>query len=305
MTPAIVITGPTACGKSDVADRLAEQLGSEVVSADAMQVYRGMDIGTAKTPLSERRVPLRLVDIVEVGEAYSAARYQLDARAEIDRLLASGRVPVICGGTGLYIRAAIDDMQFPFGQIDSERRVRYHEMAERLGADGLHRVLAERDPASAAEIHPHNVTRTIRALEMADEGVSYAQQRQGFSSPTSVYPSVQVALTRDRAALYRRIDERVDAMMEAGLLQEVLGLLDRGAREALTAMQAIGYKELIDYIDGACTLEAAVELIKQRSRRYAKRQLAWCRRDARITWVNMDEMDATAAAAHIRRLAGI
>lgn len=305
MTPAIVITGPTACGKSDVADRLAEQLGSEVVSADAMQVYRGMDIGTAKTPLSERRVPLRLVDIVEVGEAYSAARYQLDARTEIDRLLASGRVPVICGGTGLYIRAAIDDMQFPSGQIDSERRVRYHEMAERLGADGLHRVLAERDPASAAEIHPHNVTRTIRALEMADEGVSYAQQRQGFSSPTSVYPSVQVALTRDRAALYRRIDERVDAMMEAGLLQEVLGLLDRGAREALTAMQAIGYKELIDYIDGACTLEAAVELIKQRSRRYAKRQLAWCRRDTRITWVNMDKMDATAAATHIRRLAGI
>ena len=305
MTPAIVITGPTACGKSDVADRLAEQLGSEVVSADAMQVYRGMDIGTAKTPLSERRVPLRLVDIVEVGEAYSAARYQLDARAEIDRLLASGRVPIICGGTGLYIRAAIDDMRFPSGQIDSERRVRYHEMAERLGADGLHRVLAERDPASAAEIHPHNVTRTIRALEMADEGVSYARQRQGFSSPTSVYPSVQVALTRDRAELYRRIDERVDAMMETGLLQEVLGLLDRGAREALTAMQAIGYKELIDYIDGACTLEAAVELIKQRSRRYAKRQLAWCRRDARITWVNMDEMDATAAAAHIRRLAGI
>lgn len=305
MTPAIVITGPTACGKSDVADRLAEQLGSEVVSADAMQVYRGMDIGTAKTPPSEQRVPLRLVDIVEVGEAYSAARYQLDARAEIDRLLASGRVPVICGGTGLYIRAAIDDMRFPSGQIDSERRARYHEMAERLGADGLHRVLAERDPASAAEIHPHNVTRTIRALEMADEGVSYARQRQGFSSPTSVYPSVQVALTRDRAALYRRIDERVDAMMEAGLLQEVLGLLDRGAREALTAMQAIGYKELIDYVDGACTLEAAVELIKQRSRRYAKRQLAWCRRDARITWVNMDEMDATAAAAHIRRLAGI
>ena len=305
MTPVIVITGPTACGKSDVADRLAEQLGSEVVSADAMQVYRGMDIGTAKTPLSERRVPLRLVDIVEVVEAYSAARYQLDARAEIDRLLASGRVPIICGGTGLYIRAAIDDMRFPSGQIDSERRVRYHEMAERLGADGLHRVLAERDPASAAEIHPHNVTRTIRALEMADEGVSYARQRQGFSSPTSVYPSVQVALTRDRAALYRRIDERVDAMMETGLLQEVLGLLDRGAREALTAMQAIGYKELIDYIDGACTLEAAVELIKQRSRRYAKRQLAWCRRDARITWVNMDEMDATAAAAHIRRLAGI
>lgn len=305
MTPTIVITGPTACGKSDVADRLAEQLGSEVVSADAMQVYRGMDIGTAKMPLSERRVPLRLVDIVEVGEAYSAARYQLDARAEIDRLLASGRTPVICGGTGLYIRAAIDDMWFPSGQIDSERRARYHEMAERLGADGLHRVLAERDPASAAEIHPHNVTRTIRALEMADEGVSYAQQRQGFSSPTSVYPSVQVALTRDRAALYRRIDERVDAMMETGLLQEVLGLLDRGAREALTAMQAIGYKELIGYIDGACTLEAAVELIKQRSRRYAKRQLAWCRRDTRITWVNMDEMDATAAAAHIRRLAGI
>ena len=192
MTPTIVITGPTACGKSDVADRLAEQLGSEVVSADAMQVYRGMDIGTAKMPLSERRVPLRLVDIVEVGEAYSAARYQLDARAEIDRLLASGRTPVICGGTGLYIRAAIDDMRFPSGQIDSERRARYHEMAERLGADGLHRVLAERDPASAAEIHPHNVTRTIRALEMADEGVSTHSSDRDSHHPRRSIPAYRL-----------------------------------------------------------------------------------------------------------------
>lgn len=304
MTSAIVITGPTACGKSEVADRLAEQIGSEVLSADAMQVYRGMDIGTAKTPPSERRVPLRLVDIVDVGTAYSAACYQADARRELDRVQMSGRIPVICGGTGLYIRAAIDDMRFPSGQIDSDRRERYREMAERLGADGLHRYLAERDPASAAEIHPHNVTRTIRALEMADEGISYARQRQGFSSPKPIYPCVQIALTRDRQALYQRIDERVDAMMAAGLLQEVRGLLDRGAREALTAMQAIGYKELIAYLDGRCTLDAAVDLIKQRSRRYAKRQLSWCRRDSRIAWLDMEGLDIDTAVARIRRLAG-
>lgn len=294
--PVVAIVGPTASGKSAVADLVAERLGTEVISADAMQVYRGMDIGTAKTPVDERRVPLLLVDVVDPIEPYSAALFQRDARAQIDRLLAEGRIPVLCGGTGLYVRAAIDDMRFPRGEVDSADRVRYQRLAEELGDEGIHALLARRDPESAALIHPHNVRRTIRALEMLDDGRSYARQHEGFSTPRAWYPSLQFALTMDRARLYARIDARVDAMMRAGLLDEVRGLMDAGAADALTSRQAIGYKELIDALEGRCTIGEAVDLIKLRSRRYAKRQLSWFRRDPRITWLDMDVLDAGGAA---------
>lgn len=295
-SPVIAVVGPTASGKSAVADLVAEALGSEVVSADAMQVYRGMDIGTAKTPVSERRVPLLLVDVADPTEPYSAALYQRDSRRAIDRLRAEGRVPVLCGGTGLYVRAALDEMEFPRGEVDGAARQRYQDLAGKLGPEGVHSLLAERDPESAALIHPHNVRRVVRALEMLDEGVSYARQSAGFSEPREHYPSLQFALTMDRARLYARIDARVDAMMRAGLLDEVRGLMDAGAADALTSRQAIGYKELIDALEGRCTIGEAVDLIKLRSRRYAKRQLSWFRRDPRITWLDMDVLDADGAA---------
>lgn len=295
-SPVIAVVGPTASGKSAVADLVAEALGSEVVSADAMQVYRGMDIGTAKTPVSERRVPLLLVDVADPTEPYSAALYQRDSRREIDRLRAEGRVPVLCGGTGLYVRAALDEMEFPRGEVDGAARQRYQDLAGKLGPEGVHALLAERDHESAALIHPHNVRRVVRALEMLDEGVSYARQSAGFSKPREHYPSLQFALTMDRARLYARIDARVDAMMRAGLLDEVRGLMDAGAADALTSRQAIGYKELIDALEGRCTIGEAVDLIKLRSRRYAKRQLSWFRRDPRITWLDMDVLDADGAA---------
>lgn len=295
-SPVIAVVGPTASGKSAVADLVAEALGSEVVSADAMQVYRGMDIGTAKTPVSERRVPLLLVDVADPTEPYSAALYQRDSRRAIDRLRAEGRVPVLCGGTGLYVRAALDEMEFPRGEVDGAARQRYQDLAGKLGPEGVHTLLAERDPESAALIHPHNVRRVVRALEMLDEGVSYARQSAGFSEPREHYPSLQFALTMDRARLYARIDARVDAMMRAGLLDEVRGLMDAGAADALTSRQAIGYKELIDALEGRCTIGEAVDLIKLRSRRYAKRQLSWFRRDPRITWLDMDVLDADGAA---------
>lgn len=295
-SPVIAVVGPTASGKSAVADLVAEALGSEVVSADAMQVYRGMDIGTAKTPVSERRVPLLLVDVADPTEPYSAALYQRDSRRAIDRLRAEGRVPVLCGGTGLYVRAALDEMEFPRGEVDGVARQRYQDLAGKLGPEGVHALLAERDPESAALIHPHNVRRVVRALEMLDEGVSYARQSAGFSKPREHYPSLQFALTMDRARLYARIDARVDAMMRAGLLDEVRGLMDAGAADALTSRQAIGYKELIDALEGRCTIGEAVDLIKLRSRRYAKRQLSWFRRDPRITWLDMDVLDAGGAA---------
>lgn len=305
MRPIIAITGPTAVGKSAVADHVALALGTDVLSADAMQVYKGMVIGTAKTPVSERLVPLRLIDIVDPSEPYSAALYQLHARSEIARLDANGQPVVFCGGTGLYLRAALDHMVFPKGEVDDERRATFLSLHKELGDNGLHQILAERDPASAACIHPHNVKRVIRALEMHDEGVSYAEQSSGFSNPQQEYEYVIFALSMHRSRLYDRINARVDSMMRQGLLEEVAGLLESGARDALTSRQAIGYKELIEYLDGSCSLEEAVDMIKQRSRRYAKRQLAWCRRDARMEWLDIDVLGIEGAVEEILSRVGL
>lgn len=286
---AIAIVGPTAVGKSDVADRLAARLSSEVLSCDAIQIYRGMDIGTAKMMPEECSAPLRLVDIVDPGVAYSAALYQSDARAHIDRLLGEKRLPVFCGGTGLYLKAALDEMDFPSGELEDERRAGYQELAVRIGEEALHALLAERDPESAAVIHPHNVRRVIRALEMHDDGVSYAQQKSKFSIPRERYHALWFGLTRSREVLYERINLRVDLMFEQGLVDEVRGLMDQGMGDALTSMQAIGYKEIIDVFRGVISMDEARELIKMRSRRYAKRQLSWFKRDDRIVWFDMDE----------------
>ena len=286
---AVAIVGPTAVGKSDVADRLAARLSSEVLSCDAMQIYRGMDIGTAKMMPEECSAPLRLVDIVDPGVAYSAALYQSDARAHIERLLGEQRLPVFCGGTGLYLKAALDEMDFPSGDLEDERRAGYQELSERIGEEALHALLAERDPESAAVIHPHNVRRVIRALEMHDDGVSYAEQKSKFSVTRERYHVLWFGLTRSRKLLYERINLRVDLMFEQGLVGEVRGLMDQGLGDALTSMQAIGYKEIIDALRGTISMDEARDLIKMRSRRYAKRQLSWFKRDDRIVWFDMDE----------------
>lgn len=300
MTPSLIaITGPTASGKSEVADLVAERLGSPVISADSMQVYRGMDIGTAKTPVAERRVPLLMVDLVDPVQPYSAALYQRDAREIIDGLLSRGMVPVLAGGTGLYLRAALDEMDFPRGEVGGHVRSRYEDVLERRGGAALFEMLRERDPKSADVIHPHNVRRVIRALEMCDEGVSYAEQKDGFGSPVAHYPYHLFALTMDRAELYRRIDARVDRMIASGLVDEVRALVEHGAADALTSRQAIGYKEIIDALAGKITMGEAVDLIKRRSRRYAKRQLSWCRGDARTEWLDIDELGVTGAAQAI------
>ena len=295
----VAIVGPTAVGKSAVADRVARALDTDVLSVDAMQVYRGMDIGTAKTPINERLVPLRLVDLVDPAVNYSAALFQRDARCEIERLRALGKPVVLCGGTGLYLRAALDEMDFPAGETKSDARVRYERLANEAGSHALHELLRSRDPRSADVIHEHNVRRVIRALEMLDEGTSYADQKAAFSAPRPRYEAVYFGLTMERERLYQRIDDRVDAMIAAGLIDEVERLMNAGAAPALTARQAIGYKELIAYLEGTIALDEAVELIKMRSRRYAKRQLSWFRRDGRISWISMDELDEDAAATFI------
>jgi len=296
-TRVLAVVGPTAVGKTALAEELASRLGGEIVSADSMQVYRGMDIGTAKPPASERRVPYHCIDLVEPGEPFSAALFQRVARAAIDEIARRGSLPVVAGGTGLYVRAALDRMEFPRGELaDNPVRERYELYAAENGAVALHGLLAQRDPASAAAIHPNNTRRVIRALEMADEGVSYSQQAAGFSARESVYDARYLGLTMDREALYARVDARVDAMLADGLLGEVERLLDAGLRSALTATQAIGYKELVPVIEDGADLGSAIDAVKQASRRYAKRQLTWFRSDPRITWIDVTEMSGPAAA---------
>lgn len=297
--PVVCVVGPTASGKSALAELVAERLASSVVSVDAMQVYRGMDIGTAKTPPASRRVPLLMVDVADPAQNYSVRLFQTAARGCVDELLDDGRVPVLCGGTGLYLNAVIDEMEFPAGEKDGAARGRYERLAAERGGDAAYALLAERDPESASLIHPHNVRRVVRALEMLDEGVSYARHSEGLHSRAPHYDARLWGLAMSRERLYARIDRRVDEMMSAGLLDEVRSLAERGLSPELSAGQAIGYKELLAALSGETSLDEAVELIKLRSRRYAKRQLSWFRHDGRVRWIDLDEQSLDEGAARI------
>ena len=281
----ISIVGPTASGKSALADEVCLALGGEVVSADSMQVYRGMDIGTAKTPVGERRVPLHCIDLVDVGQPYSAALFATDAHVRIDGLLAQDKLPVVCGGTGLYVRAALEDMCFPEGeQVENPVRARYEALAAQMGSLAFHDLLAQRDPQSAALIHPNNVRRVVRAFELLEQGSSYAAEHATLHERVDRHPTLHVGLTMPRELLYERINARVDKMMEQGLVDEVRGLQAAGLADTLTARQAIGYKEILDALEGRISMGEAVESIKQSSRRYAKRQYTWFNADKRINW---------------------
>jgi tRNA dimethylallyltransferase len=293
----LAIVGPTGVGKTAVAEEVAVRLGSEVVSADSMQIYRGMDIGTAKPPVSARRARYWCLDLVNPGTPYSAALYQQAAREAIEDISARSMTPILAGGTGLYVRAALDDLSFPAGdQKDNAVRKFYEDYADANGAPALYQLLVERDPDSAAVVHQNNTRRVIRALEMLDGGIPYAEQRAGFSTRTSVYDAVFVGLTMDRERLYQRIDARVDAMVDVGLLGEVEELLDAGLRATLTASQAIGYKEFVPVVEGKAELEDAVAAVKQATRRYAKRQLTWFRADPRVLWIDVDHVPVQRAA---------
>ena len=292
----LAIVGPTASGKSSLAEEVATRLSTSIVSTDAMQVYCGMDIGTAKTPVGERKCPLLMVDICSVGEDYSVRLFQRDARAEVDALLAQGKVPVLCGGTGLYLDAVVDQMDFPSGERGSEVRERYERLAESEGGDAVWRELERRDHESASLIHPHNVRRVIRALELLDQGGSYARTHEGLHSRASHYDSVIFGLKMDRQRLYRRIDERVDGMFDEGLVDEVRTLREEGLELSTTASQAIGYKEVLEFLGGRSTENEARDLVKARTRRYAKRQISWFKRDGRVRWLDMDALDTKGAA---------
>ncbi len=292
----LAIVGPTAVGKTALTLRLAEKLGGEVISADSMQVYRGMDVGTAKpTPAERTRVPHHLIDVCEPGEAFSAADYQRLARAAVEDIAGRGRLAIFSGGTGMYIRAAIDD--YNFITINNDWRVRdeLRQEAREAGLSQLYARLADVDPQVAARVHQNDERRIVRALEVfATTGRPLSYWEAQKDARQAIYHAVFIGLRRPRAELYARIDRRVDAMVAMGLVDEVRALLHRGM--GFVAHQALGYKEVIPFLEGRCTLGEMKENIKRETRRYAKRQLTWFRGDARVQWIDVsDETEAEAA----------
>lgn len=288
-TKLIAIVGPTASGKSDVAIELAKRIGGEVISADSMQIYKGMDIGTAKVTRKEMQgVPHHLIDIVEPTEPFSVAEYQGLARQKIDEITRRGKIPILVGGTGLYVRSVIDKLEFPSGEVTSAVRRRLEERAEQEGGDALYGELIVKDPAAAGIVHPKNVRRVIRALEVIElTGRPFSEFHREWKNRESVYDLEMFGLTMDREKLRERINRRVDRMIEGGLLDEVKDLVARGYERFLTSQQAIGYKELIGYLEGETSLEEAVDTLKARTRQYAKRQLTWFRADSRVRWIDV------------------
>ncbi|MFI8826658.1 tRNA (adenosine(37)-N6)-dimethylallyltransferase MiaA [Streptomyces sp. NPDC053431] len=279
----IAVVGPTAAGKSDLGVFLAQQLGGEVVNADSMQLYRGMDIGTAKLTVEERGgVPHHLLDIWDVTEAASVAEYQRLARAEIDRLLAEGRTPILVGGSGLYVRGALDVMEFP--GTDPELRARLEAELEERGSGVLHARLAAADPEAARAILPSNGRRIVRALEVIEiTGKPFTANLPGHDS---VYDTVQIGVDVARPELDERIATRVDRMWEAGLVDEVRTLEAQGLREGRTAARALGYQQVLAALAGECTEDEARAETVRATKRFARRQDSWFRRDPRVHWLS-------------------
>lgn len=279
MQPLLVITGPTAVGKTELTLALARRLDGEVVSADSMQVYRGMDIGTAKPTAAERQgIPHHLIDIADPNESYDVARFVSDASAAIAEIAGRGRLPIVSGGTGLYISSLLSGAVFPEGTRDEDYRRTLDIYEKDFGADGLHAMLAAADPESAAAIHPNNLPRVKRALEFFHcTGEKFSAYRAGQQNAPSPYRATILLLERPRQELYARIEQRVDQMLGQGLLGEVESLLAAGVSARANAMQGLGYKELVYYIRGLSTWEESVRLLKRNTRRYAKRQLTWWR----------------------------
>lgn len=301
----LVVCGPTASGKTRLAVDIALKFGGEVVSADSMQVYRGMDIGTAKPTMQETRgVPHHMMNCAQPGTAYGAAVYRDRARECISEISSRGRLPILCGGTGLYISAVVYPLDFAGADADGQLRQELQSLAERHGVEALHEKLKQADPDAAASIHPNNVRRVIRALEKAHAPGGSQDTGQSLFNGEPLYDLAWIGLTMNRQALYQRIDVRVDEMMARGHIDEVRGLT-AVLRSDSTAFQAIGYKELLAYINGKTTLKEAVEQIKSGTRNYAKRQMTWFKRESSIRWFDIGDFDSlecmeTAVFGYIR-----
>ena len=284
----VILTGPTAVGKTALSLKLAGRIGGEIISADSMQVYRGMDIGSAKaTPQERALIPHHLIDLLDPSEEFHVVRFQEEARRAIEDIASRGKIPIMTGGTGFYIQAVLYDIDFTEAAEDAQYRQMLEEKARTEGNEALHAMLAEADPASAAAIHANNVKRVIRALEYYHEtGNRISEHNEAERQRKSPYCSAYFVLNDERSRVYERINRRVDEMMKQGLPEEVDGLRRKGYTRDLVSMQGLGYKELLAYFDGEMSLEEAVETIKRDTRHFAKRQLTWFRRERDVIWVD-------------------
>ncbi|MEC0228346.1 tRNA (adenosine(37)-N6)-dimethylallyltransferase MiaA [Paenibacillus alba] len=295
----LVLLGPTAVGKTKLSLEIAQQFGCEIISGDSMQVYRGMDIGTAKASEAEQKlVPHHLIDIHDPSYPFSAAEFQERVKDLIMDIHSRGKLPFIVGGTGLYIESVCYNYQFTDVSMDEAFRQEQEAFALSSGDEALHQRLREIDPGSADRLHANDRRRVIRALEIYHVSGETMSTHLASQKKESPYELCIIGLTMDRALLYKRIEERIDAMMQEGLLEEVESLLAAGCPKQAISMQALGYKEIVSYLDGDMSLEAAVTLLKRDTRRYAKRQLSWFRHMKDIHWV--DVTDSANFSAHFQ-----
>lgn len=291
--PLIVLTGPTAVGKTALSIGLAKAIGGEIISADSMQVYKHMDIGSAKIMSDEMQgVPHYLVDVLEPSEEFHIARFQEMAKAAMDEIYSRGHIPILVGGTGFYIQSITRDIDFTENDGDMTYRHELEEYAKIHGGEELHKRLQQIDPKAADEIHANNVKRVIRALEYFHQtGQPISQHNEEQKQKETPYDLRYFVLNDIRSRLYERIEKRIDLMLEQGLVDEVKRLKDMGYTRDMVSMQGLGYKEIIAYLDGEYTLEEAVYILKRDTRHFAKRQLTWFKREQDVIWINKDEFD--------------
>ena len=298
----IVIAGPTACGKTEYAIRVAENTGGEIVSCDSMQIYKFMSIGSAKPTAEElSRAKHWLVDKIDPRDDFSVARYRDMAKDAINDILSRGKTPIIAGGTGLYLNSLLYDMDFSEADRDLELRQTLMDEADLFGPEYVYKKLEAIDPVKASKIHPNNLKKVIRALEGASNGKGIAEFSE-LTARTGDYDVLLIGLTRDREELYDRINRRVDIMVEQGLFGEVEELLEMGLQEEDISMKGIGYKEVIAYYDGQMTEDEAIDKIKQNTRHLTKRQLTWFRRYEDMHWINITELGDEGAMKEIMDL---
>lgn len=293
MKPLVILTGPTAVGKTELSVALAKAIGGEIISADSMQVYRHMDIGSAKVTREEMAgVPHHLIDVLEPTEEFNVVMFQRMAAQAVEEICSRGHIPVLVGGTGFYIQALLYDIDFTENDEDTALRHSLEELAGREGPEALYERLRQVDPESCESIHAHNVKRVIRAIEFYEKtGKKISAHNQEQRQNVSPYRFAYFVLNDDRETVYRRINARVDLMMEKGLVEEVRALRAMGCRRGMVSMQGLGYKEILSYLEGEISLEEAVSLIKRDTRHFAKRQITWFKREKEVIWVEKTAFD--------------
>ena len=298
MNKIIVIVGPTAVGKTYISVELAKKLNTEIISADSMQIYKGMNIGTAKITEEEKQgIIHHMIDIINPDEEYSVSEFKYDAEKIIDRLLSENRIPIIVGGSGLYVNSLIYDLDFGNTKSNKKLREYYTYYYKEHGEDALYDKLLKIDPVAAEKIHKNNIKRIIRALEVYDiTGVKFSELNTDIRKKSNKYDCILIGLSMERKVLYERINQRVDEMLSKGLVDEVNSLIKKGYRKNLVSMRGIGYKEIIEYLEGNTDYEEAVNTLKQNTRRFAKRQYTWFLKDENVKWFSVDnpsEIDKT------------